>query len=77
MRYAGCMPLALQDQLANRFHELDLATLLTWVVGFVVAVFILRFIFRLMRKFLGVAIVIVIVVLLGGGSYGYFSGLFG
>lgn len=71
------MTLAVQDQLTNRFYDLDLPTVLMWAGIVLLAILVIRVVFRLARKFVGVAVVIVLILVLGGGSYSYFSGLFG
>lgn len=51
--------------------------IVVWVVGIIVAALVLRFVLRLVKKIVGIILVLGLIGILGGGGLGLFTGFFG
>lgn len=64
-------------QYVNALSEVPLEGWLIWAVAIIVALVVLRFVLRIVKKLVGVALILAAIVVIGGGGLGVLTGAVG
>lgn len=71
------MPYLISEGQAGFLQDLPLGLVLVWVVAIIAAFVVLRFVLRIVKRLVGVLLVLGVLAILGGGGVGIFTGTIG